>query len=173
MLPDALAIGANTDDAQQVLGDFEAMFGGHCILERFEFRRKEFDDLAALRTDHVIVVLVFVVMFVVRASVAEANFPRKSRFSEQLECPVYGRLSDCRVFLLHQAIEIFVGEMFLGSQKNIQNEVALRRALESPFLDVFKKYFLFFRQWLCRCHHCGDFNTWVEVGKEYDVRAGS
>jgi hypothetical protein len=34
--------------------------------------------------------------------------------------------------------------MFFGAQKNIQNQVALRRALQSLPLDVFKKDFLLF-----------------------------
>ena len=120
------------------------MLCGHGILKRFELSRKEFDNLAALRTDHVIVVLMFVVMFVVCASVAEANFARKARFSEQFERAIDRSFADGRVLLLHEAIEIFVGEMFFGTQKNIQNEVPLRRALEPSFLDVFKKDFLFF-----------------------------
>ena len=144
MLPGALAVGADTDDAQEVLSNFEAMLSRHRVLKRFKFRRKEFNNLTALGTDHVIVVLMFVVVFVVSASVAEANFAREARLSKQFERPVDGSLTDGRIFLLHEAIEIFVGEMFFGTQKNIQNEVALRRALEPSFLDVFKKDFLFF-----------------------------
>ena len=144
LLPEALAVGADTDDAQQVLCNLETMLSRHRVLQRFEFRRKEFDYLAALRTDHVIVMLMFVVVFVVRASVAKANFTREARFSEQFKRPVDSGLADGRIFLLHEPIEIFVGEMFFGTQKNIQNEVALRRALEPSFLDVFKKDFLFF-----------------------------
>ena len=77
-----LAVGANADNAQQVLRDFKLMLRGHGVLKRFEFSRKELDDLAALRTDHVIVMLMFVVVFVVRASVAEANLTRQAGFGE-------------------------------------------------------------------------------------------
>src|SRR5215216_6491099 len=83
MLPCQLAVGANADDAQHMLSNFKLMLGGHGILKRFELSRKELDDLAALRTDHVIVMLMFVVVFVVRASVAEANLPRQAGFSQQ------------------------------------------------------------------------------------------
>ena len=108
LLPEALAVGADTDDAQQVLGNLETMLSRHCVLQRFEFRRKEFDYLAALRTDHVIVMLMFVVMFVVRPPVAEADFARESRFRKQLERAIHGRLSDGRVFFFNELIEIFV-----------------------------------------------------------------
>lgn len=107
MLPGALAVGANPDHAQQMLCDFETMLGGHGVLKSFQFSRKELDDLAALGTDHVIVVLVFVVMFVVRASVAETNFARESGFGEQFERAINGRLTDGRVLTLHQPVEIF------------------------------------------------------------------
>ena len=78
-----LAVGANADDAQHVLSNFKLMLCGHGILKGFELSRKEFDDLAALRTDHVIVMLMFVVLFVVRAPVAEANFTRESGFGQE------------------------------------------------------------------------------------------
>ena len=57
--------------------------------------------------------------------------------------------------------------MFFSAQKNIQDEVALRRALESPLLDVFKKDFLLFGYWIfCRRHQCLDFSTAAGVRKE-------
>ena len=108
LLPEALAVGADTDDAQQVLGNLETMLSRHRVLQRFEFRRKEFDYLAALRTDHVIVMLTFVIMFVMRAAVAKTNLARESRFGEQFERAINCRLPDGRVFFLDELIEIFV-----------------------------------------------------------------
>ena len=78
----AAAIDADADYAQQVLRNLKLMLGRHRVLDRFEFRREELDDLAAFRTDHVIVMLMFVVVFVVRASIAEAYFTRESGFGE-------------------------------------------------------------------------------------------
>ena len=144
MLSGALALRANADDPQQVLSDFETVLGGHGILKSFQFSREKLDDLAALGTDHVVVVLMFVVVFVVRAPVAKANFAREAGFGQQLERAIDGSLTDGRILFLHQPVEVFVREMFLGAQENIQNQVALRRALQSPLLDVFKKDFLFF-----------------------------
>ena len=144
MLLGALTVGANADNSQQMLRDFKAVLGGHGVLKSLQFSRKEFDDLAALGTDHVVVMLVFVVVFVVRASVAETNFTSEPRFSEQLKGAINRRLADRWVFFFDELVEIFVREMVFGAQKNIQNEVALRRALEPSFLDVFKKDFLFF-----------------------------
>ena len=96
-----LALRADADHPQQVLGDFEVMLGGHRILNSFELGREELDDLATLRTDHVVVMLMFVVVFVVRAPVAEAYFTRESGFGQQLERPVDGSLTDCGVFFFN------------------------------------------------------------------------
>jgi hypothetical protein len=96
-----LALGAEADDAQEMLRDFEVMLGGHRVLDRFELSRKEFDNLPALRANHVIVMLMFVVVFVVRAPVAEADFARETGFSKQLERAIDGRLADGRVFFFN------------------------------------------------------------------------
>jgi hypothetical protein len=80
--------------------NLKIVFGGHLILERFQFGREKLDDLAALRTDHVIVMLMFVVVFVVRASVAKAHFAREPGLGEDLERAIDGSLADGRVFFL-------------------------------------------------------------------------
>jgi len=139
-----LALRADTDDPQQMLRDFEVMLRGHRVLNGFELGREELDDAAALRTDHVIVMLMFVIVFVVRASVAEAHLAREAGLSEQLERAIDGRLADGRVFFFDELVEVFVREVFFGTQKNIQNQVTLRRSLQPLFLDVFKEDFLFF-----------------------------
>jgi hypothetical protein len=126
-----------------VLRDLEPVFGGHRVLYRFEFGGKELDDLAAFGTDHVIVVLVFVVVLVMRTAIAKTHFARKSSFREKFEGTIDGGLTDARVLFLHQAVKVFVGEMLFSSKKNIQNQVSLGGALESLLLNVFEENFLF------------------------------
>ena len=57
--------------------------GRHSILNGLEFSRVEFNDLATVGTDHVVMVLVFVVMFVVGQTISEANFARQTGFGQQ------------------------------------------------------------------------------------------
>jgi hypothetical protein len=152
MISFVAAFGADADHAQQVLRDFEIMFGGHLILNRFEFGGEKLDDLAALGTDHVIVVLVFVIMFVMRAAVAEAHFARESGIGKDFEGAIDGRLADGRVFFFDELIEVFVREVLFGAQKDIQDQITLGRAFETFLLDMFKKDFLLFAQWLRRGH---------------------
>lgn len=144
VFPSATALRTQADYSEQVLAHFELVFRRHRILDCFELRGKEFNDLATFGTDHVIVMLMFVVVFVVCAAVPKPNFPRKSRFSQYLQSSIDGCLSNCGVFLLHQAIEVFAGKMFFRSQKYIQNKVPLRGTLKSFLLKVFQKYLLLF-----------------------------
>ena len=75
-------VGADSDHPQQVRSQLELVLCGHRVLESFQFRRVELNDLAAIGTNHVIVMLVLVVVFVVRASIAKANFARQARVGQ-------------------------------------------------------------------------------------------
>lgn len=135
---------AHADYAEEVLGNFEVVPGRHFILEGLELGRVELDNLAALRTDHVIVMLMFVIVFVVGASIAEAHLARKSGVGENFERAIDGSLADRGIFFLDQLIQIFVGEMLFGAQEDVEDEFALGGTLETFLLDVFKKNFLLF-----------------------------
>jgi len=115
LLHHAPAVSADADYPQQMLRDLKPVLGGHRVLDGFEFGGEELDYLAALGTDHVIVVLVFVVVLVVRAPVTEPNLACESSFSQEFERAVDGSLPDSGILFLHEAIEIFVREMFLGA----------------------------------------------------------
>jgi hypothetical protein len=127
-----------------MLLNFEAVLGGHSVLYGFEFGGVEFDDFATLHADHVVVMLVLVIVLVMRAPVAKADLARQSRLGQEFERAINCGLADTGVFRLHKPIEVFAGQMFFGSQKDIQNKVALRRSLQARLLDVLEKYFLLF-----------------------------
>ena len=140
----AAAVGADAEDAQKVLFDFKAMLGGHRVLNRLKLGGEELNYLATLHADHVVVMLVLVVMLVVCSPVAEAHFACESGFSQELERAIDCGLADGRVFGLNEPVEVFAGEMLFGPQKDVKNQVALRRALESSLLQVLDEYFLLF-----------------------------
>ena len=136
-----------------MLRDLEVVFCGHFVLQRFEFGGEKLDDLAALRTDHVIVMLMFVVVLVVRAAVAEAHFACESGFGQNFQSSVNGRLPDRRVFFFYELIEIFIREVIFGAEENVEYEVTLGGTLEPLPLNVFKKDFLLFSSWFFCRHH--------------------
>ncbi len=139
------ALGTDSNNPQQVLGHLEPMFCRHRVLNRFQLRRKELDDPAALGTDHVVVVLVFVIVFVVSDAVAKTNFAREPGFGQEFQRAIDCGLPDARVSLPNQAIKIFAGEVRFRAQEDVENQVTLRRALESLLLNMFEKNFLLFR----------------------------
>src|SRR5215210_324794 len=95
--------------------------------------------------------LVLIVVLVVCATVAKAHLARQSRLAQKLERAINSGLADGRVFFLHEPIKVFAGEMLLRAQKDIQDQVALRRALQASLLQVLKKYFLLFTHMLSIC----------------------
>ena len=81
-----------------MLGKLKSMLGGHRILNCFEFRRIKLDDLVAFRANHVVVMFVFVVVLVMRATIAEANLAREAGISQQSQRAIDRRLPDRRIF---------------------------------------------------------------------------
>src|ERR1041385_3713860 len=91
-----------------------------------------------------IVMLVLVIVFVVRAAVPESNFTRQARISQEPQRAIHRRLTHGRILVMHKTIKILAGQVTFGPQEHIQNQVTLRSALETLFLDVIVKDFLFF-----------------------------
>src|SRR5438552_14570 len=122
----------------------KSVLGGHLVLNSFQLRRVELDDLSADRADHVIVMLVLVIVLVMRAAIAESRFAGQPRISQKLQRTIDGGLSDARVLFAHQAIEIVAGDVTFGAEKYFQDQVALRGSLEALSAKMFDENFLFF-----------------------------
>lgn len=102
-----------------MLGRLKPVLCGHCVLNRLELGGKKLDDLSTFGADHVVVVLMLVVMLIVGATVAKANFARQARLRQKLERSINRGLANSRVVLLHQPVEIFAGHMLFGPQKHV------------------------------------------------------
>jgi hypothetical protein len=64
-----------------MFSQFELVPGSHCILDRFQLRRIEFNNLPALRANHVIVVRVFVIVFVMGTPISKTDFACQASLS--------------------------------------------------------------------------------------------
>src|SRR6266550_969840 len=122
----------------------KSVLGGHLVLNSFQLRRVELDDLSADRADHVIVMLVLVVVLVMSAAIAESRFSGQSRISQKLQRTINGGLSDAGVLFAHQAVKIFAGNVTLCAEKYFQDQVALRGPLEALAAKMFDENFLLF-----------------------------
>ena len=103
----AATVSADAKYSQKMLFDFKAVLGGHSILNSFELGGVKLYDLTTLYADHVVVVLVFVVVLVMRAPIAEANLARQSRFGQEFQRAIDCGLPDGRVFLFDKLVKVF------------------------------------------------------------------
>jgi hypothetical protein len=88
--------------------------------------------------------LMLVLMFVVSASITETNLAGQPGFGEEFECAVDSSLAHTGIFQLHESVEVFIGEMLFAAKKDLEDQVALSRALEAFLLNMFEKNFLLF-----------------------------
>src|SRR5260370_31294523 len=124
--------------------ELKSVLGGHLVLNSFQLRRVELDDLSASRADHVIVMLVLVIMLVMGTAIAESRFAGQARISQELQRAIDGGLPDARILFAHQAIEIFARHVTLGAEKYIQDQRALRGSLKALSAKMFDENFLLF-----------------------------
>src|SRR5260221_6457367 len=122
----------------------KSVHGGHLILNSFQLRRVELNYLSTDRADHMIVMLMLVIVFVMGAAIAEARFAGQPRISQKLQRAVNRRLSDAPVLFAHQAIEVFARHVPLSAEKDFQDQVALRGSLEALSAKMFDENFLLF-----------------------------
>ena len=127
-----------------MLRNLKPVLGGHRILYRLQLSRKELDDAATLRTDHVIVVLMLVVVLVVSDAITKANLASESCLCQELQGAINRCLSDVGILLSDEAVEVFAGKVGFRSQEGVEYQVTLRSALESLLLNMFEKNFLLF-----------------------------
>src|SRR3982750_786137 len=103
--------------------------------------------------------LMFLVMFVVRASIAESHFARETCFRQQLQRAIDSGVADARILIVDEPVKIVARKMFFSSQKHLEDQVSLRGALQSLVLDVLEEDFLLFSH---KCGRCESYSTTIE-----------
>lgn len=148
-----LTLRTHSPHTQAVMCRLKSKVVRHLVLKRFDLLGKEFDHLAAFGADHVIVMSVFEMMLVIGLVVAEPNLASKAGLGKELERAVNSRMADRRILLLHEEIEIFAGQVVLGTQENLHDQVSLRGAAEPGLLNVgVKDLFFLLKFFLFRAH---------------------
>ena len=98
---------ANTPQPKAVMGRQKIEVVRHLILQGFDFRRIELNDLAARGTDHVVMMLVIVMMLVVSFVVAEPDLTRESGIRQKLKRSINGGMANRRILALNEPIQVF------------------------------------------------------------------
>jgi hypothetical protein len=78
------AIRANTEYAEEMLLDLEPMLRSHSVLYGLELGGVKLDDPTTFSANHMVMMLMFIVVFVMSSSVTETDFPREPRISQEL-----------------------------------------------------------------------------------------
>ena len=100
----------------------------------------ELDDLAAVDTDEVVVLVVFAGERVVAClAVAEVSWLSEGVLDEELEGPIDGRVADVRSALADFFEELFDRDVLVESEEGLDDDVALSGGLESFLLDALVK----------------------------------
>ena len=111
----------------------------HLVLQRLYLGREEFDHFAAFGADHVIVMLVVVMMLVVGLTVTEAHLTRQTSIREKLQRSVNGCEADIRIDLVNEPVKILTGQVLLGTEEGVQDQIPLLRPAETGGLYMLKE----------------------------------
>ena len=131
----------------------ESEFVCHLFLQGLDLCRNKFDHLAAFSAYHMIVMLMLKVMLIVRLVIPKTDLARETCLGKKFERSVNGRMAYGWILLLNKPVEILAGEMILGTQEDLQDQIALRCSTQSRFLNVLQKYLLLFDKFFLFLHH--------------------
>ena len=125
-----MAVAAIAEDLQMMAYGMKTHRAAGIFLKLFELLRNEFDDFAALQTDHVFVMLMPVDVLEIRAMRTVKYFAQNTDFAEQHEASINCRLRCFRSDLAHFHEQPVGIEMFVRGQNSFENFAALRRVLQ-------------------------------------------
>jgi len=110
----------------------ESESAGHAVVEQVDVIILEFNDLAAIDADEVIVTGLFEVIRVVGLQVTtQIDFLDQSGFNQQGDGPVDGGPGGIQVVLSHAVEELLGGEMVIRGEGQAHNRVPLGGAAQS------------------------------------------
>lgn len=78
----------------------------HTFLKPLDLRRNKFNDVTALGTNHMIVVLVIVMMLKVRLVVTKTNLACEAGLGKEFESAVNSGVTDRTVAILNETVQV-------------------------------------------------------------------
>jgi hypothetical protein len=120
---------ANAKDPQAMMGRLKAIGRRNLVLFLLDQFAVEFDQLATIGTDQVVVMLVIELVLVPAPTVAQPFLTRQTTLPQQFERSIDRRETDRRIFRFDLLVEIFGTEMALGLEKDAEDQVTLTSPL--------------------------------------------
>src|SRR5690625_2161017 len=150
-----LFIGTFAEEMQRMAGDVEVVDSLHQLLDLQYPRIAELDDVAALLTDHMVVLLISVGTFVVVLVLAKLLPEYQAALHEQIECIVDCRSRDTGSGVLHIEEDVILIIVPIGPVDLLQHHKPFRSLTLISLFQVGSEYLLdqdngFF---FCRMRH--------------------
>lgn len=109
------------------MGDDEPMAIGHCQLQVLYLGLLEFDDRTTHGTNQVVVMIGSDGKFIACEPVVEVALMRDTAFSQHLQRPVHGGVTDASVLLSHLGQQFIDTYMGLRRHERVDDEASLLR----------------------------------------------
>lgn|SRR5262249_14963630 len=132
-----LALGANPKDAMAVMKWLETILLYDFILQVLYLFVVKLNQRAAIGADQMIVMTVLIIVFVKRSAIVKLELSRESALFQQFQRAIDRRESNRGVLCLHKRVQVFTRNMPLSVQKHVENQIALRRTLQTLASQMF------------------------------------
>lgn len=126
---------------------------GSLILEMLDLFGDEFDHEPASRADHMIVVRVVVMVFVIGLVVAKSDLAGESRLRQQPQRPIDRRMADRCILFLNEPVKVLDRQVFLSSKERLHYQLTLIGTPQAGRLNMFKEYRPFVRKFVLSLRH--------------------
>lgn len=117
--------------------DQETELLGDALLFLFDCFGLEFDNGSARAAHEMVVVLVL--RLIPGDAIVKVPLFRKASFDQELHGAIDGGVADSRVIVANDPVELFAGDVSALIQKNLENYLALPRALEMVGLQIIRQ----------------------------------
>jgi hypothetical protein len=119
------AIRTETIEFQPMAFNIETMFPGNFVLKLFDAFIFKFNNLAAGKTDQVIMMFIMVAGFVASLAIPEMTLFRDAAFGKKLQSAMDGRITDVRVSAAQAQVQVLRRQVGSGTQELFQNQLSL------------------------------------------------
>ena len=134
---------ANTENVHLVLEGRKIIFQAQCILKVLKLFVVYLYGSSALYANQMVVVSMPELMLEPAASVSEVHFSGDPGVADELQCPVYGAVSDPRMDPGQNPVEFLRGNVILSVEKYLKDLISLIGFLQVSLSEVTVEKLLF------------------------------
>jgi hypothetical protein len=127
---------AGSENLEAVAQGLEVKLVPDAALHFFDFGREEFNGVAARGADHVVMGPAIQAVLVTHHSILEIDIEGQPAAGEQLERSIDGGVSDGRICLLDEPMQVLGAEVIVGIKEDFEDAVSAGALLEAFFAEI-------------------------------------